>query len=324
MSILLFGTAFLMSADVAASTLDSKMAEPVRDSQQSADVPQSVDTASLNATASPAERNDFVIPLLTTTPTPINIGNFVWDDLNKNGRQDAGEPGFPGVTVQLWNASKTNLLDNTVTDAFGSYVLSAPNPGSYRVRALLPNPANDQFSPKNKSDGNDNKDSDVNPSGTHFGFTAVIDIGSNVANINNIDIGIIKFIPPTPTATPEPINIGNFVWNDLDRDGRQDAGEPGIPGVSVQLWNTEKTNLFDIATTNDSGKYKLTAPQAGSYRVRVVPASGTVFTAKNQGSDAQDSDINPGGPHTGFTVAFDIAANTSSVMNIDAGLKNAD
>lgn len=303
---ILFGSAFLMSSEVAASRIDSELSDPIQDLPQSLDLPQSVD-----------------IPLLTATPTPINIGNFVWDDLNKNGRQDAGEPGFPGVTVQLWNASKTNLLDNAVTDAFGSYALAAPNPGSYRVRAILPG-VNDKFSPKNKSNGNDNKDSDVNPAGTHFGFTAVMDFGSNVANINNIDIGIIKFIPPTPTATPKPINIGNLVWNDLDRDGRQDAGEPGIPGVSVQLWNAGKTNMFDIATTNASGKYKLSAPQAGSYRVRVIPASGTVYTAKNRGSDTQDSDINPGGPHMGFTAAFDVAANTPSVMNIDAGLKNAD
>ncbi|MBK8420736.1 hypothetical protein [Candidatus Villigracilis saccharophilus] len=30
----------------------------------------------------------------------------------------------------------------------------------------------------------------------------------------------------SPTNTP--INIGNFVWDDLDQDGTQDAGEPGL------------------------------------------------------------------------------------------------
>ena len=29
--------------------------------------------------------------------------------------------------------------------------------------------------------------------------------------------------------------IGDFVWNDLDQDGVQDAGEPGINGVVVHL-----------------------------------------------------------------------------------------
>ncbi len=33
---------------------------------------------------------------------------------------------------------------------------------------------------------------------------------------------------------PTPINVGNFVWNDIDADGIQDANEPGIAGVVVQ------------------------------------------------------------------------------------------
>ena len=49
------------------------------------------------------------IPTATRTPTPINVGNFVWDDLDQDGRQDAGEPGLAGITVQLWNGTKTQL-----------------------------------------------------------------------------------------------------------------------------------------------------------------------------------------------------------------------
>src|SRR4029453_1102949 len=43
------------------------------------------------------------------TPTPINIGNFVWQDVNFNGVQDNGEPGVGGVVVQLWNADKSQM-----------------------------------------------------------------------------------------------------------------------------------------------------------------------------------------------------------------------
>ncbi|MBK9151777.1 MAG: hypothetical protein IPM26_12630 [Saprospiraceae bacterium] len=32
---------------------------------------------------------------------PATIGDFVWDDKNANGVQDAGEPGIPGLTVTL-------------------------------------------------------------------------------------------------------------------------------------------------------------------------------------------------------------------------------
>ena len=40
-----------------------------------------------------------------------SIGNFVWEDRNGNGVQDAFEPGIPNVTVTL-----------TGTDAFGNPV----------------------------------------------------------------------------------------------------------------------------------------------------------------------------------------------------------
>src|SRR5262245_52584255 len=54
----------------------------------------------------------------------------------------------------------------------------------------------------------------------------------------------------TPTRTPTPVNVGNFVWDDLDGDGTQDPGEPGLPGVTVQLWNGAKNDLVDSAVTN--------------------------------------------------------------------------
>ena len=46
--------------------------------------------------------------------------------------------------------------------------------------------------------------------------------------------------------TPTPINVGNFVWHDLDHDGRQDAGEPGLAGITVQLWNGAKTQMIAV------------------------------------------------------------------------------
>ncbi len=81
-----------------------------------------------------------IAPLATATrtPTPINIGNFVWDDRDNDGRQDVGEPGLSGITVQLWNAAKTALYSSTTTNSNGNYTVIAPVPGNYRIRVLLP------------------------------------------------------------------------------------------------------------------------------------------------------------------------------------------
>jgi len=264
----------------------------------------------------------FVFATATRTPTPINVGNFVWDDLDQDGRQDAGEPGLPGITVQLWNSAKTQLIDSTTTNSNGNYTLVAPTPGDYRVRVVLPNFL-DGFSPKDQAAGDDLLDSDINPSGPDIGFTSIYTFGSNLISITTIDAGLIIFRTPTATRTPTPINVGNFVWDDLDQDGRQDAGEPGLPGITVQLWNSTKTQLIDSTTTNSNGNYTLVAPTPGDYRVRVVlPTIMDGFSPKDLagGDDLIDSDINPSGADLGFTSIYTFSPNLISITSIDAGL----
>jgi len=263
-----------------------------------------------------------IFPTATRTPTPINVGNFVWDDLDHDGRQDIGEPGLPNITVQLWNSAKSQLIDSTTTNSNGNYTLIAPTPGDYRIRVVLPG-FFDSFSPKDQAAGDDLLDSDINPSGTNLGFTDIYTFGSNLISITTIDAGIIVFRTPTPTRTPTPVNIGNFVWDDLDHDGRQDAGEPGIPGVTVQLWNTAKTQLIHSTMTNATGNYFVIAPTPGDYRIRVVlPNISDSFSPKNQagGDDQLDSDINPSGSDMGFTDIFTIASNVISTTLYDAGI----
>jgi hypothetical protein len=264
----------------------------------------------------------FRTPTPTRTPTPINVGNFVWDDVDGDGNQDAGEPGMSGITVQLWNSAKNDLIDSAITSATGIYSVTAPLPGDYRIRVLLPSPS-DQFSPKNMAGGDDLKDSDVNPSGADFGFTDIYTFGSNLISITTIDAGIIRYRTPTPTRTPTPINVGNLVWNDLDGDGNQDAGEPGLGGITVQLWNSAKTQLIHSAVTNASGLYTLIAPTPGDYRVRVLrPTAGDQFTIKDSlsATDQSDSDINATGINLGFTDVYTFASNLISITTIDAGL----
>jgi hypothetical protein len=146
----------------------------------------------------------FVLPSPTRTPTPINIGNFVWDDFDQDGRQDAGEPGLQGITVQLWNSSKTQLIDSDTTNSSGNYTVTAPTPGNYRIRVLLP--AGESFSPKDVG-GDDQKDSDINQRGTNFGFTDIINIANNVISTTIWDAGLTNVVATaTPTRTSTATN----------------------------------------------------------------------------------------------------------------------
>ena len=89
-----------------------------------------------------------------------------------------------------------------------------------------------------------------------------------------------------------PGEIGDFVWHDLDHDGVQDAGEPGIDGVQVKLYQDNGDGVFDpgtdtvvgTKTTSAGGKYLFQNLVPGDYFVDVVDATvpvGYVITTFN-------------------------------------------
>ncbi|MCB0521638.1 MAG: T9SS type A sorting domain-containing protein [Saprospiraceae bacterium] len=91
-----------------------------------------------------------------------------------------------------------------------------------------------------------------------------------------------------------PSKIGNFVWNDLNQNGIQDTGEPGVAGITVQLSGTTNAgqNPVNLTTTTDStGQYKFDGLVPGFYKIKVVPSANQVFTYQDVGNDALDSDF---------------------------------
>ncbi|MEZ5304867.1 MAG: SdrD B-like domain-containing protein [Verrucomicrobiales bacterium] len=125
-----------------------------------------------------------------------------------------------------------------------------------------------------------------------------------------------------------PIEIGNRVWQDLDDNGVQDAGEPAIAGVTVQLLDGSGAVISSVATTPD-GNYvfssdpaRADAPGAdygiagfahgGTYTVRIPDAqggsqqaalSGLFLIPKNGGADTIDSDADLSGGDAVVAVA---------------------
>ena len=67
---------------------------------------------------------------------PATIGDRVWNDQDRNG-VDNGEPGVPGVTVILKDASG-NEVARTTTDANGNYRFEGILPGTYSVSIEVP------------------------------------------------------------------------------------------------------------------------------------------------------------------------------------------
>ena len=63
------------------------------------------------------------------------IGDFAWLDTNGNGMQDIGEPGMPGIKLQLWQDGE--LLAEAETDIYGHYMLEDIYPGHYTLRVTM-------------------------------------------------------------------------------------------------------------------------------------------------------------------------------------------
>ncbi|MEE9439260.1 MAG: SdrD B-like domain-containing protein, partial [Saprospiraceae bacterium] len=56
-------------------------------------------------------------------PAPIEIGNRVWIDKDKDGVQDPDDTGIAGITVELYDDTNT-LVATAITDANGNYIFS--------------------------------------------------------------------------------------------------------------------------------------------------------------------------------------------------------
>ncbi len=90
--------------------------------------------------------------------------------------------------------------------------------------------------------------------------------------------------------------LGDTVWFDQNKDGVQDPGEVGVPGMVVYLYNSTNTTLGNhiaSTTTDANGRYIFDNLPSGNYVVSFEPLDGFEFTTSNSGDDKKDSDANP-------------------------------
>ena len=101
----------------------------------------------------------------------------------------------------------------------------------------------------------DASDSDVDLNG----ISPLVTIDATTVN-TDIDAGVIY-----------RSTIGGRLWYDLDRDGAQDAGEPGIANVDVQLRDSANA-VIATARSDARGNYAFNGFAPGAYSVDVVNA----------------------------------------------------
>jgi hypothetical protein len=111
--------------------------------------------------------------------------------------------------------------------------------------------------------------------------------------------------------------IGDFVWEDANENGIQDAGELGIENVTIGLEGVDGYGNMVSTTTNTDplGKYFFDVIP-GNYQLTFNVPTGFLPSPNAQGADASlDSDPDP---LTNQTSTFSISAGVNNT-NIDAG-----
>ncbi len=177
------------------------------------------------------------------------IGNRVWQDTSKDGIQDAGEPGLAGVNVTLFTSDNVAVA-TAVTDSQGFYLFEDVLPGAYYVQVdALPGYV---FSPSNQG-GDAALDSDADAAGI-MPVTVLYPGESDLT----WDAGLY--------ATG---SIGDTIFYDWNGNGMQDPGEGGLPGVTVELYNSAN-ELIASVNTDANGFYLFDNLTAGTYRVEVA------------------------------------------------------
>lgn len=259
---------------------------------------------------------------------PASINGEVWEDLDGDGL-DGGEPNTPvNVNVSLLDANTLALI---TTDASGNpltnpvstnstYSFDDITPGEYIVEFSEPGgpyPGGlhltkvDEAGTPNSQTGDVDDDSDADPnSGQTFNITLITD-----QIVDGVDAGYWV-----------PGQVGDFVWEDLNGNGIQDGGEPGLAGIQVELLFTSGAaaldangNPYPAQNTDGAGNYLFDEIPPGDYKIafEVNPGGNYYFTKQDAGGDDDlDSDADVA---TGESPDFTIQSGDPEDLSIDAG-----
>jgi hypothetical protein len=163
---------------------------------------------------------------LKASGTVGSIGDLVLNDVDADGFKGAGETGIAGVTVDLDRDLNGDgkvhpgepMIGTATTDANGAYSLSGLSTtdnglgaagADYIVDVTDVNGVLNGYRHSLGTAGSDdNSQTDPYP----------VSISNGSPNNLTADFGYYV----------KPAALGNFVWNDLNNNGIQDSGEPGI------------------------------------------------------------------------------------------------
>jgi len=233
--------------------------------------------------------------------SPGQVEAFVWDDLDGDGKQDDGEPAMSAAQVNLLEQDGT-LISSTTTNEWGIATFSNV-PADRVVKLQFFEGVDQRFTLKDKGN-NDFIDSDANRT---TGITGTFQAKQGAQLHDKMDCGLWS-----------QGEMEAFVWNDLDGDGKQDEGEPGLEGVMVDLLESNNEVIVSTSTNADGLAIFFDLPANRALKLRIQAPPGFAITSKDQGNnDFIDSDAKRS---TGLTGTFQATMGQELFSKWDAGL----
>jgi len=237
----------------------------------------------------------------------VSVGSLVWEDQNHDGLQDDTEIGIEDANVSLLDNNGT-VLESQMTDSNGSYYFSALDEGEYSVQVSPPvgylactqqNAVVDDT----ENDSNIAFHSDNNYTSGSFSLQKDTELtesngktGSDNADDSDDDNGDMT----VDFCFYKASSLGNFVWNDSNKDGIQDGNESGVADVNVTIYNSNDCSGVALGSmvTDSNGSYLFTELKSGDYCLEFSDLpTNYVVSPKNEGTDSElDSDVSTSAP----------------------------
>lgn len=158
-------------------------------------------------------------------------------------------------------------------------------------------------------------------------LSGVVGEHANLARVDAEGNGPVSDTDLYHAHTPGKVSVGDLVWFDENGDGRQDAGEPGIAGVTLTLTGPDGLAVTDVSgkpagpvVTDAEGRYSFdnlpVLAQGQSYTVTVTPPAG--YAATVPGAAGRDVDSS-----TGSAASAGLTADGQRDATLDFGFVKA-
>ena len=197
------------------------------------------------------EDSEWVLPLNLMQDTPLvlpvmryaSVSGQVWS-------LDGSLNGVSGIPVSLLDSEGEAILE-CETDGEGAFSFSGLTPGSYSLSAQLPQ----GYLFARAQDAKERESFILSQADGSVG-SIVFDVPMG-DDLSGMDIGIGTMG-----------RIGDRAWLDENGNGLQDTGEPGMPGIIIEMY--QNGQRIASATTDEYGRYSMEDLFPGEYEMRVT------------------------------------------------------